>query len=539
MANAACPPMRVVSTVDNLGQSVQDERVPRVFVGASSEAEMYEQLVRDVLEHAGVESIPWRQSFRPGEYGLDSLDRIAREADGAILIASSDDKTWYRGLESFSPRDNILFELGYFLRAFGRRRTAIVQVYDKAGATPRFPTDLAGLTTMRFDEGMNINNRTQVGNWANHMRESFRPLHPNVGEVARILCEEYPNINRDWDDAIMDLILTPFLLSLRTALRGELLLTPGQYYTSLDNEISQAGPGTEILAVSTISSQIWSNDKDQQNYFTRNIDAAARGATIRRLFVLPEDLNAGLESIIRLQDLSGIQVRIADPRHAPLFNALDDIVLFVRSGATPRIIGYVALPAFNNPGRLRGGKVLLDEDECQHQRRAFESSWAWSMRPHELDSWHRISGKRPPGATMAAAWLGRPVISCEDAASARGIPLCNELKTLIVETSAGLIAAHIPGDRTLSLRAVKEVLETEQASLSSPDNLRSLGLTPGTVSAILDPVWSLPHLIDRAVLGLEFVATNNKTTTGYFRFDPQILITASSYTLADISIPAE
>jgi prolyl-tRNA editing enzyme YbaK/EbsC (Cys-tRNA(Pro) deacylase) len=140
---------------------------------------------------------------------------------------------------------------------------------------------------------------------------------------------------------------------------------------------------------------------------------------------------------------------------------------------------------------------------------------------------------------MAAAWLGRPVISCEDAASARGIPLCNELKTLIVETSAGLIAAHIPGDRTLSLRAVKEVLETEQASLSSPDNLRSLGLTPGTVSAILDPVWSLPHLIDRAVLGLEFVATNNKTTTGYFRFDPQILITASSYTLADISIPAE
>jgi prolyl-tRNA editing enzyme YbaK/EbsC (Cys-tRNA(Pro) deacylase) len=137
---------------------------------------------------------------------------------------------------------------------------------------------------------------------------------------------------------------------------------------------------------------------------------------------------------------------------------------------------------------------------------------------------------------MRPAWLGRPVISCEDAAAARSVPLKNEIKTLILETSTGLIAAHLRGDNMISLRSVKDVLQTEQAKLASPGTLRDIGLSPGTVSAVLEPVWSLPNLIDRAVVALEFVTTNNRTTTGYFRFNPKVLLAAPSCTLADISI---
>ncbi len=88
----------------------------------------------------------------------------------------------------------------------------------------------------------------------------------------------------------------------------------------------------------------------------------------------------------------------------------------------------------------------------------------------------------------------------------------------------------------ISLRSVKAVLETEQAKLASPGTLRDIGLSPGTVSAVLEPVWSLPNLIDRAVVALEFVTTNNRTTTGYFRFNPKILLTAPSCALVDISV---
>src|SRR6266540_6984914 len=61
------------------------------------------RVVRSALEDEGIEYIAWRHSFRPGEYGLDSLARIVSESDAAILIASPDDRTWYRGQDTSPP----------------------------------------------------------------------------------------------------------------------------------------------------------------------------------------------------------------------------------------------------------------------------------------------------------------------------------------------------------------------------------------------------------------------------------------------------
>jgi prolyl-tRNA editing enzyme YbaK/EbsC (Cys-tRNA(Pro) deacylase) len=163
----------------------------------------------------------------------------------------------------------------------------------------------------------------------------------------------------------------------------------------------------------------------------------------------------------------------------------------------------------------------------------------FAMVSHELASRRSATESRPPGEVMSPAWLGYPVISCKGAATARGVPLKNEIKTLILDTSVGLVAAHLRGDSMISLRAVKVVLAAQQARLASPESLLSIGLIPGTVSAILEPVWSLPHLIDQALLTLGFVTTNNRTTTGYFRFDPKILLTASLHTLANFSISGQ
>jgi prolyl-tRNA editing enzyme YbaK/EbsC (Cys-tRNA(Pro) deacylase) len=437
-------------------------------------------------------------------------------------------------LESFSPRDNVLFELGYFLQAFGRKRTAIVQIHDKLGTTARVPTDLAGLTAIQFQDGMSAENRSQIRNWAFRFRKSFRSIHPAVAAINRILSDEYLGVDPSWEEPIAELLLRPFLASARAAFRGELHLTPGQYYSRLETEIASVSDNTEVLAVSTISSSVWSSDRDQQNYFARNIDAAARGASIRRLFVLPRNFTGALERVIRLQNQAGIEVRVAGDEHAAYFSTLEDIVLFVDSDPH-NLRGYIALPAFDNPGRIRGGRLLFDQNECQHQREVFEAAWAYAATAHEIRARNHTAKTVPPGEHMRPAWVERQVFSCEEAAVARNVPLRNELKTLILETSAGLVAAHLRGDNEMSLRSVKDVLETEQARLAAPETLRERGLGPGTVCAVLEPVWSLPHLIDRAVMALKFVTTNNKTTTGYFRFDPQILLSAPSITLADIS----
>jgi prolyl-tRNA editing enzyme YbaK/EbsC (Cys-tRNA(Pro) deacylase) len=131
-----------------------------------------------------------------------------------------------------------------------------------------------------------------------------------------------------------------------------------------------------------------------------------------------------------------------------------------------------------------------------------------------------------PGLTLPAYQLETEVVSCEQAAAAKKIPLANELKTIIVNTTLGIRAVHVPGNRKVSLRAVKRALGCRQAFITSPESLRTLGLEPGTVCPVLDPVWAMTHLISAAVLELEFVSTNNGTLSRYLRFPPQLLLQA-------------
>src|SRR5205814_1289847 len=130
----------------------------------------------------------------------------------------------------------------------------------------------------------------------------------------------------------------------------------------------------------------------------------------------------------------------------------------------------------------------------------------------------------PPGLRMQRLFLDRPVITCREASNAKQIPLGFELKTLIIDTSAGIVAVHLPGDRTISLRMVKNALKCDEAKLASRSQLATLGLAPGTVCPVLDPVWYMPQLLCSSVLDREFVSTNAGTLTGYFKFKPDMLL---------------
>lgn len=128
-----------------------------------------------------------------------------------------------------------------------------------------------------------------------------------------------------------------------------------------------------------------------------------------------------------------------------------------------------------------------------------------------------------PGRSLQSYKSQTTVITCKEAALARHVPLSHELKSLILETPQGPIVVHVPGDKRVSLRAVKRAIGVKQARLASPSYLMQLGLTPGTVCAVLDPIWRLKHLISSDVLDLEYVTTNDGTLNGYFVFPPELL----------------
>ena len=125
---------------------------PRIFLGSSAQqAKLVAALERGLQDVAEVE--PWTTSFNPGTNTLERLLELTREVDFAAFIFARDDWTSASPPESpemasgqASPRDNVVFEAGLFGGALGMRRTFILHAN---GA--KLPTDLAGLTSVRYD----------------------------------------------------------------------------------------------------------------------------------------------------------------------------------------------------------------------------------------------------------------------------------------------------------------------------------------------------------------------------------------------------
>lgn len=142
-----------------------------------------------------------------------------------------------------------------------------------------------------------------------------------------------------------------------------------------------------------------------------------------------------------------------------------------------------------------------------------------------------------PGVGLWQYSLPHAVVSCEEAAAAKGVALAHELKTLIVETDDGMALAHVRGDRRLSLRAIKRTLASRQARLAGRSTIATLGVGPGTVSPFHPALWPLPHLMSPDVLELEWVTTNAGSLDRYVVFDPRLLLQAVDVRIVDISAP--
>src|SRR2546423_460091 len=128
---------------------------PRIFLGSSGKQEKLLQALTHGLEDvAHVE--PWTTSFNPGTTTLERLLELAHEVDFAAFVFAQDDWT-STSLPSSpkpesgqaSPRDNVVFEAGLFGGVLGMRRTFILQANGS-----KLPTDLLGLTCVRYDEGL-------------------------------------------------------------------------------------------------------------------------------------------------------------------------------------------------------------------------------------------------------------------------------------------------------------------------------------------------------------------------------------------------
>jgi hypothetical protein len=120
---------------------------PSLFIGSSTEGLALAQGARALLD-ADAEVSLWNEGFfRPGNTFIDSLITSLPRFDFAVLVLTPDDLTTSRSVETLSPRDNVIFELGLFMGRIGRRRTFLLHQSD---AQLKLPSDLAGLTAATY-----------------------------------------------------------------------------------------------------------------------------------------------------------------------------------------------------------------------------------------------------------------------------------------------------------------------------------------------------------------------------------------------------
>jgi CRP/FNR family transcriptional regulator, cyclic AMP receptor protein len=148
----------------------------RVFVISSREAIPVVEAIENAFEgDDDIEIVAWKNGiFKVANYPLEDLERELDLADLAVAVAQPDDIAQIRKNKHSIPRDNVVFELAYFMGRLGRKRSVLM---EPATERVKLPSDYDGVTTIRykFDKA---NKAGSMATACNRLRDHIRERGP-------------------------------------------------------------------------------------------------------------------------------------------------------------------------------------------------------------------------------------------------------------------------------------------------------------------------------------------------------------------------
>ncbi len=149
----------------------------RVFVISSAEALALARGIETAFDYDAFDVKVWTDGvFRASWYPIESLERELDQSDFAIAIAQPDDVMHLRGEAVPSPRDNVIFELGFFMGRLGRQRSILL---EPRGQEVKLPSDLSGITTITYKYGDGRDLAAALAPACNRIRDLIKELGPN------------------------------------------------------------------------------------------------------------------------------------------------------------------------------------------------------------------------------------------------------------------------------------------------------------------------------------------------------------------------
>ena len=152
----------------------------KIFIGSSSEALPLAHQIGNAIREAKMIPLLWDEVFPVGKILLNSIEEIAAQIDGAILLATPDVVCQRRDQHFQAPVSNVIFEYAYLAALLLRRRVAICLVEPAV-----IPSDLQGLTTFRMAGSSTAASsplpepvRIQLNRWLRQLPSLASGMHP-------------------------------------------------------------------------------------------------------------------------------------------------------------------------------------------------------------------------------------------------------------------------------------------------------------------------------------------------------------------------
>lgn len=136
-----------------------------VFLGYCSESRGTAAEVQLYLERAGLSVRNWAMDFQAGRSILAEIEDARAHCTAGVFLFTEDDP--YAGpAGGAAPRDNVVFEAGYFMSAKGQRRCLIVRE-----GIAKIPADLGGAIYVQLQRGSGVETiAAQLGSFAARIR---------------------------------------------------------------------------------------------------------------------------------------------------------------------------------------------------------------------------------------------------------------------------------------------------------------------------------------------------------------------------------
>jgi hypothetical protein len=147
--------------------------LPALFIASSTEGLPVAYDIQEALEH-DCHATVWKQGvFEASSTVLDDLLACLKKPQFALFVFTPDDSLRLRGASHRVVRDNVVFEMGLFIGAFGLPRC--MHIVPRGVGDLHLPSDLLGLTALDYPVDRPDKNRiAALGPACNKIRRRLR-----------------------------------------------------------------------------------------------------------------------------------------------------------------------------------------------------------------------------------------------------------------------------------------------------------------------------------------------------------------------------